>query len=61
MIDIEVWEEGRTVPGGWRQDVTTAGGMMKAAFIHNNNNEKGRSAVRDQYAERFCSSDLVAE
>jgi hypothetical protein len=40
MVDIEVWEEGRTVPGGWRQDVTTAGGMMKAAFIHNNNNEK---------------------
>jgi hypothetical protein len=36
VVDIEVWVEGRRIPGNSQQDVSTAEGVIKAAFIHNN-------------------------
>jgi hypothetical protein len=35
MLDVEDWEEGRIVPGCWRQ--MKAEGITNATFLHSNN------------------------
>jgi len=57
MLDVENWEEGRIIPGCWRQ--VKPEGMKNAAFIHSNNYRRNASDVRDKYAEMFCSSEFV--
>jgi hypothetical protein len=53
MVDIEVREEGRIIPGSWREDVSTAEGMINVAVIRSNNYEQAASAVRDRYAGKI--------
>jgi|TergutMp193P3_1026864.scaffolds.fasta_scaffold26680_3 hypothetical protein len=57
MLDVENWEEGRIIPGCWRQ--VKAEGMKNATFLHSNNYRRNASDVRDKYAEMFCSSEVV--
>ena len=57
MLDIEDWEEGRIIPGGWR--LVKAEGMKNATFLHSNTYRINASDVRDKYAEMFCSSEVV--
>jgi hypothetical protein len=57
MLDVEAWEEGRIIPGCWRQ--VKAEGMKNATVLHCNNYTRNASDVRDKYAEMFCSSEVV--
>jgi hypothetical protein len=56
ILDVDDWEEGRIIPGCWRQ-MKAAG--MKATFLHSNNYGRNARDVRDNYAKIFCSSEVV--
>jgi hypothetical protein len=57
MLDVEDWEEGRIIPGCWRQ--MKVEGMKNATSLHSNNYRRNVRDVRDNYAEMFCSSEVV--
>jgi len=52
MLDVENWEDGRIIPGCWRQ--VKGEGMKNATFLHSNNYRRNASGVRNKYAEMFC-------
>ena len=56
MLDVEDWEEGRIIPGCWRQ---VKAGMKNPTFPHSSSYRRNASDVRDKYAEKFCSPEVV--
>lgn len=57
LIDAEIWEEGRILPGTWRQ--TKHDGLSDITLVTSNNHKKTAAAVRDEYAKQFCSTEVV--
>lgn len=55
---MENWEEGIHLPGAWQQ-TTHDDGIMNLNIDSSNNYTRRTSEVRDNYAQQFCSSNIV--
>ena len=51
LMDVELWEEGRLLPGRWRENERKS--FRKIHIVSSNNHRKSASVIRDSYAEEF--------
>lgn len=57
LVDTELWEQGKILPGAWRH--VTHQGLGDIKLVSSNNYKKTAASLRDDYAKRFYFTDIV--